>query len=175
VNPFAIIFLAAMGVVGAAGLSVLPPDEEIAPTTAYADPWGDIWLTSTSEARPKPATEAIKAPRGICPPVYDTALQIGFTPDEAALLDRIAWHESRCSYDVVGDLDRGRSYGVLQVHGPSWCEPNRYWPTGYLQAKGVLETCEDLFDPAISVIAAGHIYREGGFEQWSTYELAVEE
>lgn len=174
-NPFAIILLSAMGVVGAAGLSALPTDSEMAPTTASLDPWADIWLTSTSQARPQALREPKAPPRGICPPVYDTALTIGFTPDEAALLDRIAWHESRCSYDVRGDLTRGVSYGILQIHGPSWCEPNRYWPDGYLQTKGVLETCEDLFDPAISVIAAGHIYREGGFEQWSTYELAVEE
>lgn len=174
-NPLAVILLSAMGVVGVAGLSALPSDSEMTPTTAYLDPWADIWLTDTSEARPKPSGEAIKALRGICPPVYDTALQIGFTPDEAATLDRIAWHESRCSTEARGDLDRGVSYGILQIHGPSWCEPNRYWPSGYLQAKGVLETCEDLFDPAISVIAAGHIYREGGFEQWSTYPKAVEE
>ena len=174
-NPLAVILLSAMGVVGVAGLSALPSDSEMTPTTAYLDPWADIWLTDTSEARPKPSGEAVAVSRGICPPVYDTALQIGFTPDEAATLDRIAWHESRCSTEARGDLDRGVSYGILQIHGPSWCEPNRYWPSGYLQAKGVVETCEDLFDPAISVIAAGHIYREGGFEQWSTYPKAVEE
>lgn len=173
-NPLVVILCAAMGVVGAAGLSVLPPDEEMAPATAYLDPWADLEAPSTTEARQEPRRAELVVSRGICPPVYDTAAQIGFTPDEAALLDRIAWHESRCSTDVLGDLDRGVSYGILQIHGPSWCEPNRYWPIGYLQAKGVLDTCEDLFDPAISVIAAGHIYREGGFQQWSTYEMALE-
>lgn len=173
-NPLAVILLSAMGVVGVAGLSALPTDSEMTPTTAYPDPWQDIWLQKTYESAPEPRREALDTLRGICPPVYDTALTIGFTPDEAALLDRIAWHESRCSTNALGDLDRGTSYGILQIHGPSWCQPNRYWPDGYLQTKGVLETCEDLFDPAISVIAAGHIYREGGFQQWSTYEKALE-
>jgi hypothetical protein len=37
----------------------------------------------------------------------------------------------------------------------------------------VLDTCADLYDPAISVVAARLIWMEGGFEQWSTYEMAV--
>ena len=173
-NPIAIIFAAAAAVVGATGLAVLPPDSAMVPTTAYVYVDEDPPLIP-SETRPEPLGTTIPLPRGICPPIYDTALLVGFTPDQSALLDRIAWHESRCSFDIRGDLTRGVSYGVLQIHGPSWCEPNRYWPRGYLQTKGVLETCEDLFDPTISVIAAYLIYREGGFEQWSTYPQSVEE
>lgn len=172
-NPIAIIFAAAAAVVGATGLSILPPDSAMVPTTAvYVDDYPPLEASQTRSEAPE---TTIPLSRGICPPIYDTALLVGFTPDQSALLDRIAWHESRCSFDIRGDLTRGVSYGVLQIHGPSWCEPNRYWPRGYLQTKRVLETCEDLFDPTISVIAAYLIYREGGFEQWSTYEKAVGE
>ncbi len=168
-NPLTIIALAALGVVGVGGLSALPPEQALAPATAVVDPYADIALQTRQEA---PETTQI-ARRGICPPVYDMAYLVGFTPDQSAILDRIAWHESRCLTNARGDLTKGVSYGILQIHGPSWCEPNRYWPDGYLQAKGILDTCEDLDDPELSVLAARLIWMEGGFEQWSTYEMAV--
>ncbi len=169
-NPLVIIGLAALGVVGVGGLSALPPEQAFAPATAEADPYADIAL----ETRPEASETTEIARRGICPPVYDMAYLVGFTPDQAALLDRIAWHESRCLATARGDLTEGVSHGILQIHGPSWCEPNRYWPDGYLQAKGILDTCEDLYDPEIAVLAARLIWMEGGFEQWSTYEMALE-
>ena len=171
-NPIAIIALAALGVVGVGGLSVLPPEQDSAPATAIVDPYAEIPLPQPSETRPEAPETTQTARQGICPPVYDMALLVGFTPDQAALLDRIAWHESRCIADIRGDLTKGVSHGILQIHGPSWCEPNRYWPDGYLQAKGILDTCEDLYDPELSVLAARLIYIEGGFKQWSTYEMA---
>lgn len=168
-NPLTIIALAALGVVGVGGLSALPPEQALAPATAEADPYADI----APETRPEAPETTEIARRGICPPVYDMAYLVGFTPDQSALLDRIAWHESRCLTTARGDLTKGVSYGILQIHGPSWCEPNRYWPDGYLQAKGILDTCDDLDDPELSVLAARLIWMEGGFEQWSTYEMAV--
>ena len=98
----------------------------------------------------------------------DDLLQAGFTPDEALVLDRIAWLESRCTANAVGDS--GQSLGLLQIHAPSWCTPNVYNPVGYLQAALVLNSCEELFDPVVAVNAARAIYLYGGFEQWSTYE-----
>lgn len=171
-NPLAIILLAALGVAGVGGFASLPSDAELAPATANVDPYAELPLLEPYKTRPE-APETTQMPRrGICPPVYDMGLLVGFTPDEAALLDRIAWHESRCLADAQGDLTKGVSHGILQIHGPSWCEPNRYWPDGYLQAKGILDTCEDLYDPELSVLAARLIYIEGGFKQWSTYEMA---
>ena len=173
-NPLAIIALAAMGVVGAAGLSVLPPDSAI-PTTFpadFPDPYADPFLEASPEPLAAPET-SVPAPVGYCPPVYSLALSEGFTEAEAALLDRIAFLESRCFFDIIGDRNLGDSYGVLQIHTNTWCEPSRYWPDGYLQAALILESCVELFDPAIAVKAARAIYLVGGFEQWSTYEKAL--
>ena len=171
-NPLTVIMLAAMGVIGSFGLAALPPESQFEQVTPYVDPWGDLPLEAL-QTRQEPATTTTTAPLGICPPVYETALLVGFTPDEAALLDRIAWHESRCIADIRGDLTKGVSHGILQIHGPSWCEPNRWWPRGYLQAKGVLDTCADLYDPVVAVIAAKFIVAEQGFEAWTTYEKAL--
>jgi hypothetical protein len=175
-NPLVVILLAAGSVVGVAGLSVLPPDSAD-PTTFSPvpdDTYADLWLLEPSESRVEPSTSLEPAPVGICPPVYALALSEGFTAAEAEILDRIAWHESRCFADAVGDLNRGVSLGILQVHSETWCRPSKYWPTGYLQAALILERCEELFDPVIAVRAARAIFLEGGFEQWTTYRKALE-
>ena len=169
-NPIAVIVLTALGIIGGAGLANLPPDTDLPPIVA--DSWGDTPAEASQTLYNAPQTTQ-PSRRGICPPVYDTALLVGFTPDQAALLDEIAYLESRCQPDARGDLNDGVSHGILQIHGPSWCEPSRYWPDGYLQTKMIVETCDDLYDPEIAVLAARLIFVEGGFEQWSTYAKAV--
>lgn len=149
------------------GLATSPQDpiDELGrptiPSTVYDAPSG------LSEA----PTVTTLAPVGACWPVYAYALEAGFTADEALVLDAIAWHESRCNANAVGD--HGESLGLLQIHAPSWCTPNRWNPVGYLQAALVLNSCEELFDPFVAVKAARAIYLYGGFEQWSTYKEAT--
>lgn len=180
-NPvFAIMALSAMGVVGVTGLAVLPPDSQFEPTTPSAsivDPWADIPLAdplpaTTQSPLPSPQTNE-PAPEGYCPTLVSLARLEGFSAEETAILTRIAWHESRCDEKILGDLTLGVSWGILQIHGPTWCEPSRYWPSGYLQAALILESCDELLDPAIAVKAARAIFLEAGFESWSTYEEAV--
>jgi len=171
-NPVvAIIGLVSLLVVAVTGLATSPPDSQFdVMATTPADPYGDL-PPPQAQQRPLPSPETSEpAPVGVCPPVYAYALEAGFTSHEAAILDGIAWHESRCQTDAVGDS--GQSLGILQIHGPSWCTPNRWNPVGYLQAALVLNSCEELFDVRVAVNAARAIYLEGGFEQWSTYATA---
>ena len=167
-NPVAAIARVLGGLmVSITGLATSPQDpiDELGrPTSAstvYDAPSG------LSEA---PAATTL-APVGACWPVYAYALEAGFTADEAIILDSIAWHESRCKAHAVGD--GGASLGLLQIHAPSWCTPNRWNSVGYLQAALVLNSCEELFDPLVAVKAARAIYLYGGFEQWSTYDEAT--
>lgn len=176
-NPvFQIMTFAAVGIASVTGLAVLPPDSQLdapLPTVALYS-WEEI---QPAEMKPEghlrsPQTTAT-APQGYCPTLIAPARAEGFSAADTALLTRIAWLESRCQTDALGDLDRGVSWGILQIHGPTWCEPSRYWPDGYLQAALIVESCADLLDPVIAVKAAKVIVREGGFAQWSTYEKAV--
>lgn len=167
-NPVATTAIVLGGLmVSITGLATSPEDP--------IDELGRPTVSSTVYEAPRSLSEAptptTVAPIGACWPVYAYALQAGFTPDEALVLDRIAWLESRCTANAVGD--RGESLGILQVHAPSWCTPNVYNPVGYLQAALVLNSCEELFDPVVAVNAARAIYLYGGFEQWSTYEEAA--
>lgn len=167
-NPVATTAIVLGGLmVSITGLATSPQDpiDELGRPTVSSTVYGAP--SGLSEA-PTPTTVA---PVGACWPVYAYALEAGFTPDEALVLDRIAWLESRCTANAVGD--HGESLGILQVHAPSWCSPTRYYPVGYLQAALVLNSCEELFDPVVAVKAARAIYVYGGFEQWSTYEEAA--
>lgn len=174
-NPIAVILLAAMGVVGTAGIISLPPDsaDPTAFPADFPDPYADPFLEAHPDASGASET-SVPAPTGYCPPVYDLALSEGFTPDEATVLDRIAFYESRCVADIIGDRTVGDSYGILQIHTDTFCEPSTYWPSGYLQAALILESCVELFDPAIAVKAARAIFLAYGFEAWSTYEKAID-
>jgi hypothetical protein len=79
--------------------------------------------------------------------------------------------ESGCQADAVGDLNRGGSFGLMQVHVPTWCHGSKYWPGGWLAAHGSVgpEECEKLLDPATNLAAALLIQREGGWRQWTTW------
>lgn len=171
-NPLVLMGSLSLVLVGLGGLFSLPPEGDLQPATHYVDPWADLPPLEASQRPLEASTSVPDAPIGLCPPIYALALEEGFTAQGAELLDRIAWHESRCMTTAVGDLDRGVSFGILQIHTRTWCKPSRYWPSGYLQAALILERCEELFDPRIAVRAARAIVDHAGFEAWSTYEKA---
>lgn len=68
-------------------------------------------------------------------------------------LDRVIYRESRCDPTQHNKADpNGGSRGLTQVNG-FWCKPSRYYPLGYLQTFGVLDTCDDLYKPRVALRA----------------------
>jgi hypothetical protein len=59
----------------------------------------------------------------------------------------IASHDARPQRTTLSDPNGG-SYGLTQING-FWCLPNSNWPIGWLQEKGILEECSDLFNATI--------------------------
>jgi hypothetical protein len=62
--------------------------------------------------------------------------------------------------------------GLTQINDRSWCLPSRYYKKGYLQSLGIIEYCEDLFDPLTNLIAAKALYdyskeKGSGFQPWN--------
>lgn len=109
-----------------------------------------------------------------CPELVDVALTVGWAEQHLDRLDKILWRESRCQATAHNATDpNGGSHGVSQVNG-FWCRPNRYSPTGWLQAEGVLKQCDDLYKPATNLKAALAIFhysldRNGcGWSPWAT-------
>ena len=103
-----------------------------------------------------------------CTQVATLALAEGLPPNELETALRVATRESRCTSDAFNAYDtNGGSYSIYQING-YWCQPNKYWPIGWLQAKGIVETCTDLFDPTTNTRAMVAIWRNSGWLPWTT-------
>jgi len=165
-NPIGIVAMCMAGLLGAAGLW----------STNELDLTGPQAVSSTVypqpvEALPAPTTTVPYSGPG-CTEYAPEALAAGFTPAELPIILTIIELESMCLPHVVGD--NGFSYGLAQIHAPSWVRPNRWNPQGYLRARGLIDAEDELLNPAINLQAAWWVYVEGGWEQWSTYNRALE-
>jgi hypothetical protein len=96
------------------------------------------------------------------------AKHVGWPESELTQLVAIAYRESRCQPDAFNAKDpNGGSAGVMQINY-FWCKPSRYFANGYLQAYGLIRTCDDLFDLEDNLRSALNIYRySNGWRAWS--------
>jgi hypothetical protein len=126
--------------------------QAVLPTTVPA-------TTTTVWVEPAPKTE--------CQTALQIALNVGWPADQLATLARVLWRESRCSFGPVLNPDdpMGGSRGLMQING-FWCTPNSNWPKGWLQTKGILTECVDLFGAETNLRAALAIYRNSGWHPW---------
>ena len=116
-------------------------------------------------------TTTTAAPLTDCQYALQLATQVGWPLEEMGTVARILYRESHCQADAFNPKDTaGGSYGYYQING-YWCRPNTYWPTGWLQAQGILETCEQLFDPVINTKSALAIWHNSGYGPWALPNL----
>jgi hypothetical protein len=117
---------------------------------------------------PTTTTTTLPALVTTCTQVATLALAEGFSADELETALRVAVRESRCTSDAYNATDpNGGSYGIFQING-FWCRPNENWPIGWLQAKGIVTDCADLFDPTTNTKAMVAIWRNSGWLPWTT-------
>lgn len=103
-----------------------------------------------------------------CDDALQLALDLGFPADQLATLQLVLHRESRClAHAFNPDDPNGGSYGLTQING-FWCLPNSQWPIGWLQEKGILDECSDLFNATISLRATHAIYLNSGWNPWRT-------
>ena len=114
-----------------------------------------------------PVTTPITQPDA-CQTVFDMARHVGWPEHELTQLVAIAYRESRCNPDAFNPTDpNGGSAGVMQINY-FWCKPSSYYANGYLQAYGLLRTCDDLFNLEDNLRSALAIYRySNGWRAWS--------
>jgi len=139
-----------------------------------------VSVVSTLPIQPTTTTtEAARIPlivEGLpCPEWHDLAVEVGISIDDLPTVMAIIHRESRClPGEINKTLNRDGSWdwGLSQVNDRSWCEKNRWNPIGYLQAQGIIETCEDLLDPEMNLrsMLALMTYSEANapcrFEPW---------
>ena len=117
---------------------------------------------------PTTTTTTMPALVTTCTQVATLALAEGLPPSELETALRVAVRESRCTSDAFNAYDtNGGSYSIYQING-FWCRPNENWPIGWLQAKGIVTDCADLFDPTINTRAMVAIWRNSGWLPWTT-------
>ncbi len=110
-----------------------------------------------------------------CPRWWPVALQAGWQWKDLTTLDRIIHRESRCqptAHNTTLNVNGSTDMGLTQINDRSWCLPSRYYKKGYLQSLGIIEYCEDLFDPLTNLIAAKALYdyskeNGSGFRPWN--------
>ena len=122
-------------------------------------------------ASPTPPTTVVTTPitqPDACQTVFDMARHVGWPEHELTQLVAVAYRESRCQPDAFNPTDpNGGSAGVMQINY-FWCKPSSYYANGYLQAYGLLRTCDDLFDLEDNLRSALAIYRySNGWRAWS--------
>ena len=122
-------------------------------------------------ASPTPPTTVVTTPitqPDACQTVFDMARHVGWPEHELTQLVAVAYRESRCNPDAFNPTDpNGGSAGVMQINY-FWCKPSSYYVNGYLQAYGLLRTCDDLFNLEDNLRSALAIYRySNGWRAWS--------
>jgi hypothetical protein len=96
-------------------------------------------------------TELARLMYGRCGEYHDLAISVGWTEAQWKKLSFVMYRESRCNPMSFNRTDpNGGSRGLIQING-YWCKKNKYNPSGWLQAQGTLNTCDDLFDPATNL------------------------
>jgi hypothetical protein len=103
-----------------------------------------------------------------CQTVFDMARHVGWAEQDLTQLVAVAYRESRCQPDAFNPRDpNGGSAGAMQINY-FWCKPSKYYANGYLQAYGLIRTCDDLFDLEDNLRSALAIFRySNGWRAWS--------
>jgi hypothetical protein len=111
---------------------------------------------------------------GRCGEWRELALRVGWTEAQWPKLSHVLHRESRCNIGSFNRTDpNGGSRGLMQING-YWCRKNKYNPIGWLQAKGILNTCEDLFNPEVNLRAGLAMWNYSqernkcGWRPWAT-------
>ena len=122
-------------------------------------------------ASPTPPTTVVTTPitqPDACQTVFDMARHVGWAEQDLTQLVAIAYRESRCNPKAFNPTDpNGGSAGVMQINY-FWCKPSSYYANGYLQAYGLLRTCDDLFNLEDNLRSALAIFRySNGWRAWS--------
>ena len=119
-------------------------------------------------------TDLARLMYGKCGEYHDLAISVGWTEAQWNKLSFVMHRESRCNTMAFNKTDpNGGSRGLIQING-YWCKKNKYNPSGWLQAKGILNTCEDLFIPEVNLRAGLAMWdysqqRNGcGWRPWAT-------
>jgi hypothetical protein len=98
---------------------------------------------------------------GKCGEWRELALLVGWPAEEWPTLSYVLYRESRCNIGSHNKTDpMSGSRGLMQING-YWCRPSQWSKAGWLQDRGILTTCDDLYNPEINLRAGLAIWLYG--------------
>jgi len=132
-----------------------PPSSvaQAAPERAIRPDYGQVIPTTPTTV---PATTL---PDTACAEWYPLFLETGWPVDKWEWAAKVMYRESRCQ--PLAYNKRSHDIGLWQVNAASWCKPNKYntHPAGWLGNKGIVTSCDDLYNPATNMLAALAMYQ----------------
>lgn len=145
-------------------LTQVPPVQEVVLDPATTTSTTTAPTTTTTQApqlTPEQARDLARLQWGRCGEWHDLALAIGWPAEEWPILSKVLYRESRCNIDSWNRTDPSSgSRGLMQING-YWCRPSKWSQAGWLQDRGILTTCEDLFKPEQNLRAGLAIWLYG--------------
>ena len=130
----------------------LQPGEQITTTLNSVVP-------STIALTPIPTTTTTATPKGCAQYVAD-AITAGWPADQAPMLARVMFRESRCTPTAYNGKDMaGGSYGLMQINGQ-----HKEW----LIEQGFITSLDDLFVPSVNLRVSAHLYSMVGWSAWAS-------
>ena len=165
--------LCAVGITTAMALGVTPEPTEVveevsttvpvtttvAPTTTITTP--PIVVQEVVDLTGVDWTGLARMTYGKCGEWFSLASAVGWPEEEWSTLSYVLHRESRCTIGSHNKTDpMSGSRGLMQING-YWCKPSRWSQAGWLQDRGILNTCDDLYDPEINLRAGLAIWLYG--------------
>ena len=129
-----------------------PPERQLQPGEQIT-----TTLISIVPTLPEITTTTTEAPKGCAQYVAD-AITAGWPADQAPMLARVMFRESRCTVLAFNSQDsNGGSRGLMQINGV-----HETW----LKEAGIITHLDDLFRPEVNIRAALHLWRMVGWQAW---------
>jgi hypothetical protein len=116
-------------------------------------------LISIVPTLPTTSTTTIAPIKGCAQYVAD-AITAGWPADQAPMLARVMFRESRCNPLAFNSRDSNNgSRGLMQLNGVH---------VQWLTELGYITTLDDLFKPEVNLEASAHLYRMVGWQAWAS-------
>jgi hypothetical protein len=95
-----------------------------------------------------------------CAQYVADAITAGWPADQAPMLARVMFRESRCNPLAFNSQDsNGGSRGLMQMNGTH---------VEWLTELGYITTLDDLFRPEVNLAASAHLYAMVGWSAWAS-------
>lgn len=141
----------------------VPPTTTTTIPSLTLEQWGSlyVYLKTTDPVAWQTYADSKRAIYGRCGEWYDLALSVGWPASEWPILSKVLYRESRCNWNSHNKTDpNSGSRGLMQING-YWCRKSQWTDKGWLQDMGILNVCDDLYNPTTNLRAGLAIWMYG--------------